>query len=49
MIQQAAVEPTLKQKDIAKMHGGLVRFLVDRINQISGLSTTEDEILRSHR
>ena len=44
MIQQAAVEPPLKQKDIANMHGGLVRFLVDQINQISGLSTTEDEI-----
>ncbi len=44
MIQQAAVEPPLKQKDIANMHSGLVRFLVEQINQISGLSTTEEEI-----
>ena len=44
MIQQASVEPELKQKDIANMHSGLVRFLVDKINRISGLSTTEDEL-----
>ena len=44
MIQKAVVEPALKQNEIAGMHGGLVRFLVDRINHISGLSTTEDEM-----
>src|SRR5512145_1930002 len=44
MIQQALVEPALKQHQIADMHSGLVGFLVDRINRISGLSTSEDEI-----
>jgi hypothetical protein len=44
MIQKAVVEPELKQGVIAKMHGGLVRYLVDRINRISGLATTEDEV-----
>lgn len=44
MIQKAAVEPQLKQSDIASMHSGLVRYLVDAINRISGLSTTEDEM-----
>ena len=44
MIQKAVVAPELKQSEIAGMHGGLVRFLVDSINQISGLSTTEDEM-----
>jgi len=44
MIQKAAVEPQLKQSDIANMHSGLVRYLVDAINRISGLSTTEDEM-----
>jgi hypothetical protein len=44
MIQRACVEPELKQQDVAVMHGGLVRFLVERINQISGLTTTEDEL-----
>lgn len=44
MIQRAVVEPTLKQKEITNMHSGLVRFLVDCINRISGLSTNDDEI-----
>lgn len=44
MIHRAVVEPQLKQNDIANMHGGLVRFLVDAINRISGLNTTEDEV-----
>lgn len=44
MIQRSVVEPALKQSDIAGMHSGLVRFLVDAINRISGLSTTEDEM-----
>jgi hypothetical protein len=44
MIQKSVVEPALKQSDITGMHSGLVRFLVDAINRISGLSTTEDEM-----
>jgi len=44
MIHKAVIEPQLKQKEIAEMHSGLVSFLVDRINRISGLSTTEDEM-----
>jgi hypothetical protein len=44
MIREALVEPQLKQGVIAKMHSGLVRFLVDRINRISGLTTSEDEL-----
>ncbi|MCI0486807.1 MAG: hypothetical protein L0229_09425 [Blastocatellia bacterium] len=44
MIGRAVVEPQLKQSEIANMHSGLVRFLVDAINRISGLSTTEDEV-----
>lgn len=44
MIRKAVVEPPLEQAMVAKMHSGLVRFLVDRINQISGLTTSEDDI-----
>ena len=44
MIQKAVVQPALKQSDVAGMHSGLVRYLVDAINRISGLSTTEDEL-----
>lgn len=44
MIQKAVIEPKLKQNDIDDLHGGLVRFLVNHINQVSGLSTTEDDL-----
>jgi hypothetical protein len=44
MIQRAIVEPKLKQSEIADMHSGLVGFLVEHINRISGLSTTEDDV-----
>jgi hypothetical protein len=44
MIQKAVVEPALKQQQVAELRGGLVAFLVDRINHISGLSTTSDEL-----
>jgi hypothetical protein len=44
MIQRSAVEPPLKQHQIADMHSGLVGFLVDQINRISGLTTAEDEL-----
>jgi hypothetical protein len=44
MIQRALIEPKLKQAEITEMSGGLVRFLVERINRISGLATTDDEL-----
>jgi hypothetical protein len=44
MIQRAVVEPRLKQDQVAEMHSGLVGFLVQCINRISGLSTDEDEV-----
>ncbi len=44
MIHKSVIEPQLKQKEVAEMHSGLVGFLVDRMNKISGLSTTEDEM-----
>jgi hypothetical protein len=44
MIQKAMVEPELEKKQIAAMHSGLVRYLVDQINRISGLHTTDDEM-----
>ena len=44
MIQKAMVEPALKQQQIADFHGGLVSFLVERINRVSGLTTREEEL-----
>lgn len=44
MIQQALVEPTLKLEQVAQLPGGLARFLVERINAISGISTSRDAL-----
>lgn len=39
MIKEALVEPTLEVADIRRLHVGLVQFLLDRINAISGLAS----------
>jgi hypothetical protein len=44
MIQQALVEPALKMEQISKLPGGLARFLVQKINAISGISTPQDAL-----
>jgi hypothetical protein len=44
MIQRAVVDPPLKQAEVANMHSGLIRFLVEVINRVSGLATSEDEM-----
>lgn len=44
MIQQAFVEPSLDLEQIAKMPAGLARFLVDRINSISGISVPRNAL-----
>lgn len=44
MIQQALVEPVLKPDQVAQLPAGLARFLVERINAISGITTARDEL-----
>ncbi len=44
MIERSLIEPRLGRDQIAKLHGGLVRYLVDAIDQVSGLTTTKDDI-----
>ncbi|VAW30269.1 hypothetical protein MNBD_CHLOROFLEXI01-3953 [hydrothermal vent metagenome] len=44
MIQQALVEPKLKFEQVANLPAGLARFLVERINAISGISTPHDAL-----
>lgn len=39
MIQQALIEPSLKLEHISQLPAGLARFLIERINAISGVST----------
>jgi hypothetical protein len=44
MIQQALVEPELGLDQITQLPAGLARFLVDRINDISGVDTHPDQL-----
>ena len=44
MIQQALVEPELKPEQVSALPAGLARFLVERINAISGISTPRSEL-----
>ncbi len=44
MIQQALVEPQLKLEQISQLPAGLARFLVERINTISGISTPQNAL-----
>jgi hypothetical protein len=44
MIQQALVEPALKADQVSQLPAGLARFLVDRINEISGIDTPRDAL-----
>lgn len=44
MIQQSLVEPSLDVDQIGKMPAGLARFLLDRINSISGISTPRNAL-----
>jgi hypothetical protein len=44
MIQQSLVEPSLDVDQIGKLSAGLARFLVDRINSISGISTPRNAL-----
>jgi hypothetical protein len=44
MIQQALVEPTLRVEQVSQLPAGLARFLVERINAFSGISTPRDAL-----
>lgn len=44
MIRQALVEPALKPEQVSQLPAGLARFLVERINAISGVSTPQNAL-----
>jgi hypothetical protein len=44
MVQQALVEPALTVTQVAALHAGLVHFLLENVNQISGLSLSDDDL-----
>lgn len=44
MIQQALIEPQLRFEQVSQMPAGLARFLVEKINAISGISTPQNAL-----
>jgi len=44
MIQQAMVEPALNLDQVTKLPAGLAKFLVERINSISGIDTPQNAL-----
>jgi hypothetical protein len=44
MIQQALVEPILRVEQVSQLPAGLARFLVEQINELSGISTPRDTL-----
>jgi hypothetical protein len=44
MIQHALVEPALKIDQVTQLPAGLARYLLERINALSGMSTARTEL-----
>lgn len=44
ILQKGLVDPTLEQSQISSMHAGLVKFLVDKIQEISGMAANQDTL-----
>ncbi|UCD79867.1 MAG: hypothetical protein JSW26_00080 [Desulfobacterales bacterium] len=44
MVQQSLVEPKVSIDQVNKMHVGLVQFLLQEVNRISGISMSADEL-----
>jgi hypothetical protein len=49
MVQQALVAPKMTVEQVGDLPAGVVQFLADRVNAISGLSVDEDELERAVR
>jgi hypothetical protein len=44
MIQQGLVSPALGHEQVSALPAGVARFLLERINSVSGISTPRDEL-----
>jgi hypothetical protein len=44
MVQRALVEPEMSVTQASTMHVGLVQFLLQQINRISGIATTSEQL-----
>ena len=47
MVQRSLVEPQLSVAEVASMHVGLVQYLLDQGNRISGVTATADQLSAS--
>lgn len=45
MVQRALVEPPMTVAQVASAHAGLVEYLLDQVNRISGISASQEQIL----
>jgi len=43
-VQRALVEPELTIAQVSSLHVGLLQYLLERINDVSGISTTADQL-----
>jgi hypothetical protein len=44
MVQRALVEPEMSVAQASTMHVGLVQFLLQEVNRISGIATTSEQL-----
>jgi hypothetical protein len=44
LLQQALVEPALKLDQVSSLPAGVARFLVDRVNEVSGINTPRNAL-----
>jgi hypothetical protein len=49
MVQQALVKPKLTVEQVAGMPAGVVQFLLGKVNQLSGLAMSDDELEKAVR
>src|SRR5262245_21234030 len=49
MVQQALVAPKMSVEQVGDLPAGVVQFLADRVNAISGLTINEDELEQAVR
>src|SRR3954468_19948848 len=44
MVQRALVEPAMSVAQVASAHAGLVEYLLDQVNRISGITASQEQI-----
>jgi hypothetical protein len=47
MVQRALVEPEMSVAQVSAMHVGLVQYLLEHVNRISGISATSEQLSRA--